>query len=431
MPRAGVLAALALVLVSGPLGAEDGPALRLLVTRDLRGWLEPCDCKRGVLGGFPRRASVVGTRKPDLLLDAGDLIFQASPYDLLKLRFMLELDARLGYRAANVGRREADFSLAQIREVAEESPVPLVSANLVDSEGRGVLPGHVLASWRGERIAVVGLVTPKAHPGDGLYVADPSVALRTELREVRAKADLVVLLSALDAEEMTRVLHDDPGVDLVLGGWIPKGSEQLETIAGVPCFLVEGKGQYVGEVLLRRGQGGLRPVSGRRILLDPAVPSAPDVLSRIEDFERSLKDLDLLGRRESTSPYAGSAACAACHGEIYAKWKASGHAKALSPLRPEKGLYDPQCLACHVTAPGRGGYVSEEKTPAFAGVGCECCHGPSRAHANAPLTKHRPPTPGTPEKTCLGCHQSDHSRPFHPAERLAAIRHSREKEKDR
>lgn len=382
-------------------GADEAkPDLRIHLTRDLRGWLEPCDCKAGVLGGFPRRASVIADRRPDLLLDAGDLVFQASPFDLLKLRLMLDLDGCLGYSAVNVGRREAEFSMEDLLRAAADSPVPLVSANLVSDEGKPVLPGHVVVAVGTYRIAVLGAVTRSANPGKGLKLADPIAALRKEMARLPDDRDLTILLSALDVSEMERVLGEVPGIDLVLGGFVPRGSERLETLGKTPCFLLKGKGQYLGEVDLSVKDGKLRPAAGRRIVLGPEVASEPGMVERIRAFERSLRQLDLLGHREEGSPYLGSAACAACHGEAHESWMGTGHARALGSLRPEKGLFDPQCLPCHTTGPGRGGYVSKEETPEYAGVGCECCHGPSRAHAEAPLAAERPRTGAKPAETC-------------------------------
>ncbi len=411
--------------------ASKSPTVRILCTRDLRGHLEPCDCKAGVRGGFPRRATVVAREGPDLLLDAGDLVFQASPYDLLKLRLMLSLDGRLGYAAVNVGRREAEFSKAALLDVARESPVPLLSANLADAGGKLVLPGEAVVERRGIRFGLVGLVTPDANPGAGLLVLDPVAGARRAVARLREeKAEVVILLAALTAGEMESVVREVRGIDLVLGGLVPRGSRKLEEIGGVPCFLLQGKGQYVGEVELRAGEEGLRAVSGRRIVLGPEIASDTTVAERIHVFKRSLEGLDLLSRDPDRSPYAGSTVCAACHEEAYRLWKRSGHAKAVSVLLPEKGRFDPHCLRCHATGPGQGGYVSEQKTPEFAGVGCESCHGPSRSHAVAPLTAKRPRTPGRPREVCLTCHDSDHSRPFQGKERFEAIRHGK-KERER
>ena len=91
----------------------------------------------------------------------------------------------------------------------------------------------------------------------------------------------VVLLAALPAAEPSRILKAAPGVDLVLGGIVPKGSEALEAIEGVPCFLVQGKGQYLGEVVLAAPDGNLRPVSGRRVVLGPEIAADPEMEKRI------------------------------------------------------------------------------------------------------------------------------------------------------
>jgi hypothetical protein len=365
----------------------------------------------------------VRDREPLLLLDAGDLVSQGSPYDLLKLRLMLDLDGRLGYAAVNVGRREAEFPRPEILKAAEESPVPLISANLTDVDGEPVLPGHLVVLRGGVRFGVIGLLTPEANPGAGLAVGDPLAALQREVARVREEADFVILLACLDIRELTRVVREVEGIDLVLGGRVPRGTERLEFLEGVPCMLVQGKGQYLGEILLRKAPEGVRAVSGHRIVLGPSIPSDREIQERIHAFKVSLKDLDLLRRDDDRSPYVGSAACAACHGEIHRSWARSPHARALSVLRPEKGRYDPHCLRCHTTGPGAGGYVSEEQTPGHAGVGCESCHGPSRAHAEAKLTEERPSPPGDPERTCLDCHESDHSRPFVEKERFESIRH--------
>jgi len=420
--RAIVVACILWCLLLAPSNASE-PSLRIHITRDLRGWLEPCDCKAGLLGGFPRRASVIEQRRPDLLLDAGDLVFQASPYDHLKLRLMLELNAGLGYAAVNLGRREAEFSLEQIKRAAADSSVPLISSNLTNLEGKAVLPGHVLLEVRGRRVAVVGAVTQHANPGKGLRVADPVTGIRRVVESVSKEADLVILLSALTVSEMEAVLEQVSGIDLVLGGLIPRGSRRLEHFSRTPCFLVQGKGQYLGEIEVSMEGGALAPIAGRRVVLGPEIPSDAAMVARIRSFQRALGELDLLGRRQADSPYLGSAACAACHASAHETWNRTAHARALQSLRPEKGLFDPQCLKCHTTAPGRGGYVSQNQTPEHAGVGCESCHGPSRAHAEVPLTTKRPRTPGKAAEVCRTCHTPDHSENFVDAERLLAIRH--------
>jgi hypothetical protein len=116
------------------------------ITADTREYLDPCDCRAGILGGFPRRATMVGRLRPGLILDAGKTIAQASPYDLLRLRFIHDLGGErcgeVGYAALNVGRREAAFSHAELKRLANDSPVPLITATSSMASDAGCCQGE-------------------------------------------------------------------------------------------------------------------------------------------------------------------------------------------------------------------------------------------------------------------------------------------------
>lgn len=103
------------------------------------------------------------------------------------------------------------------------------------------------------------------------------------------------------------------------------------------------------------------------------------------------------------TPYVGSAACARCHPTEAKALEGGPHARALALLatpardhwsvpahkRGIVGIAKPPCIRCHVTGHGRpGGFPA--RAPAaplehpMAGVGCEACHGPGKAHADDP-----------------------------------------------
>jgi hypothetical protein len=80
--------------------------------------------------------------------------------------------------------------------------------------------------------------------------------------------------------------------------------------------------------------------------------------------------------------YAGENMCVRCHFKHTRLWKATAHVKAVEIL-PAKYRNDATCVTCHATGAGQqGGYVSVEKTPKLASVGCEACHGPGAEHAS-------------------------------------------------
>lgn len=90
--------------------------------------------------------------------------------------------------------------------------------------------------------------------------------------------------------------------------------------------------------------------------------------------------------------YVGSRKCRKCHAKEYRSWQETAMTKSFELLKPgvraeqkvAAGLdaqkdytKDAECLPCHTTGYGeKSGFVSIEKTPDLAGVGCETCHGP-------------------------------------------------------
>lgn len=140
-----------------------------------------------------------------------------------------------------------------------------------------------------------------------------------------------------------------------------------------------------------------------RVLHDRAAELA--ALPRAEREERlhrlcSGADAQLF---DPDTPYIGSAACGKCHPTEHKALEGGVHAHAHERLakpardhwsvprhkRGSVGLRKPDCFRCHVTGYGRpGGFP--KAAPAdplrhpLAGVGCEACHGPGKAHADDP-----------------------------------------------
>jgi len=94
-----------------------------------------------------------------------------------------------------------------------------------------------------------------------------------------------------------------------------------------------------------------------------------------------------------------------CHkgakkGEVFEKWENSPHAKALETLKAKGEDKNPKCLECHVT---------DVKTAATEGVGCEGCHGPGSAYKSMSIMKDKQKAIANGlvipnEATCKKCH---------------------------
>lgn len=115
--------------------------------------------------------------------------------------------------------------------------------------------------------------------------------------------------------------------------------------------------------------------------------------------------------KASDAAYVGSKTCAECHAEQYDNFKNySKKAHSWDSLQSMRSNLKPaefqKCFECHTTGYGKpGGFVSFEKTPELADVGCETCHGPGKTHAEFgdPAEITRLPD----QESCTVCHSED------------------------
>lgn len=123
------------------------------------------------------------------------------------------------------------------------------------------------------------------------------------------------------------------------------------------------------------------------------------------------------------SPYAGAAACQACHPGAYKAYMASGHAKAMATLKAKDQHQNGECVSCHVVGYDKpGGYIDERYTKELANVQCENCHGPRKAHTKNPAVKFS----GAPAReVCTSCHHVPHSSAFSFAAYWPKIAHGK------
>ena len=115
--------------------------------------------------------------------------------------------------------------------------------------------------------------------------------------------------------------------------------------------------------------------------------------------------------------FISGAKCKMCHkiakgGEVWQMWEATSHANAFETLGEDKE--NPECLRCHTTGFGAGGYETGQEDVDFTGVQCEACHGAGAdykmshskeekremAYAEQGLVKPN-------EETCLQCHNEE------------------------
>ena len=115
---------------------------------------------------------------------------------------------------------------------------------------------------------------------------------------------------------------------------------------------------------------------------------------------------------ELLGDYVGWKSCKDCHEEIADGWQKTKHAQAFDHLKKDGKDNTPGCVKCHVVNfEGDGGFIAEDLTPELAGVQCESCHGPGKAHVGQP-DKEGSIILDPGEKNCRQCHTKSQDANF-------------------
>ncbi len=119
---------------------------------------------------------------------------------------------------------------------------------------------------------------------------------------------------------------------------------------------------------------------------------------------------------QAQDKYVGSKNCAGCHQheyENFTEYSKKPHSwEHIQKMEPKLTKQEFQrCFDCHTTGHGRGGFVSYEKTPELANVGCETCHGPGGEHVRSGGDPSLIKSDIT-QKDCKRCHNSERVEDF-------------------
>ena len=422
--------------------------LPIFFTCDTHGRLEPCGCFAGQFGGLTRLKTVLDAEAPTnaLRVDVGDAIGGREDYDVLQYRYMLRAFAAMQYDALNLGHREAQLSAVQLREIKSASPVPILSANLLDkSTGKPIFDSCRIIQRAGLRIAIIGVLDPRGlgqDLGPGLLIGDMESTLTQVIAEVRSKADLLVLLAFTDETTLTRLAQQFYEVPVILGGKVSQPAQELKRENRSLIYYVSNEARALGILRLQLTSGAAPEVIGNEIrFLQDRIPQDPSFRSLAQAYRDEMRrthlavdnpanaTADMVPGVHALATYVGNERCVSCHPTAAAVWTQSAHARAFATLLSRKADADPKCIGCHTTGFGVfSGYRREFGRNQLVNAGCESCHGPGSLHVRqregdtTVSFTYRPLGAGD----CQKCHYGEFSRPFQWDDFWPAIKHGKE-----
>ncbi len=420
--------------VEAAAAAASRPAM-LLVSGDTAGWITPCGCTSNQSGGLLRRASyLAGLRRSANVIyaDVGGAPTGAAPYQRVKFEAILAGEKGMSIAAHNLGGPELLLGAEFLRDVSARVGVPLLSANARDAQGRPLADAMCLAEAGGQRVALVGVVSPQFATAD-VRVEDPKRAILEVLATARGQYDRVVVLAYLPEEELAALAAELPEADAVIGG--PTGQAMAPRPAG-PSLLAAAtnKGKFLVQLdLPATSSASAARIRGKVVEMGPSIPDDAGQLANLRLYQAILAARDFPAAQTGLAPklppgapatyrLAGSESCRTCHVEESRAWDASAHAHAWQTLQPRGFHVDPYCMQCHTTGYGLpGGFDSLRATPDRLGVGCENCHGPSQAHVKDPTAR----TTFAAADQCTRCHDHENSPTFEYSGHWARIQHGK------
>jgi len=397
--------------------------LCILYTGEEMGSLEPCGCTDGMLGGLPRRHTVIESIKQSqdgvLLLATGNVVSQAGRQDEIKYQIAISAMKQMGYQAVNIGYRDLTLGVDYLKYVQESFQAPLVCANLM-KDGMPLFSQHKIVKIGKISVGIIGVISKKYQylidtQEPKLTLLEPQNAIKSVMKKIKGKVELVVLLGSMEIEEAKGVLQKFPSIKIALLS-SDKDKPSCVMDFATSCIIATSskKSEYLNKIdfYFNRNKREISDFSYEFIPLSEDIPDSRLMTQLMDLYQQMIGSEDLVRKvkRESLEgrKFVGSKTCQSCHGNVYSIWERTSHSKAYETLIKKGKQKDPECLSCHTVGFFyETGFVSEKETPNLIGVGCESCHGAGSEH----IEKHE--TMGKVEKSsCAKCHTKEKSPNF-------------------
>ncbi len=199
--------------------------IRILHVNDFHGFAEPHKPlgSQELLGGAAYLSAAVNRLRgegPTLLVAGGDMIQGHTWANLSKGESSIELMNAMKFDVMVVGNHEFDFGQEVLKKRISEAIFPVLAANVYGMEA---LKPYAVKEVGGVKVGFLGVVaedTPVlTHPTNvtGLRFASVQETVEKYLPEVRAKSDVVVVLSHIGYPADRLLAEKVKGIDIIIG----------------------------------------------------------------------------------------------------------------------------------------------------------------------------------------------------------------------
>jgi len=174
------------------------------------------------------------SQKGVLVLDSGDLLFKrfSNPMPENELKGMnekahliIESFNLTGYDAIGIGDDDLTLGKEFLLEISKKANFPFLSSNLLnEASGKVLFQSSLIKEINGLRIGIFSLLSPDFFTGPsdprkkGLTIRQPIEVAQAMVKELKPKADLIILLSHLGYVKDIEMAQTVRGINIIVGG---------------------------------------------------------------------------------------------------------------------------------------------------------------------------------------------------------------------
>jgi 2',3'-cyclic-nucleotide 2'-phosphodiesterase (5'-nucleotidase family) len=174
------------------------------------------------------------SQKGVLVLDSGDLLFKKymNPIQENELKGMTEKAQLIvesfnltGYDAIGIGDDDLTLGKEFLLEISKKANFPFLSSNLLnEASGKVLFQSSLIKEINGLRIGIFSLLSPDFFTGPsdprkkGLTIRQPIEVVQAMVKELKPKADLIILLSHLGYVKDIEMAQTVRGINIIVGG---------------------------------------------------------------------------------------------------------------------------------------------------------------------------------------------------------------------
>ncbi|HCE43091.1 MAG TPA: hypothetical protein DET40_06060 [Lentisphaeria bacterium] len=221
-------------------GILHAQPLKIIVTGDMHGWLEPRTAEGKMLGGAAEmlahwKAAEGYSPEKFLVISCGDIATGPAISTAYKGEPAVAVMNMMGYDVSAVGNHEFDFGgVGSLKKIQGWAKFPFVAANLVFDDGSPVdnIPATMMYEEQGIKVGVIGLTLQnlasmiQANNMSGRPYAE---YVRKNAAELRAKgAKTIIVVSHVPQAELCALAKEvaDLNIPLMLGGHTHEVTQQ-------------------------------------------------------------------------------------------------------------------------------------------------------------------------------------------------------------